>query len=77
MNLDAALPYLAGAVAIPIINFAKNQLNLSGKVVVFLSVGLSAAIGIGAVAFFGENGFDLLRDGSAAFAAATIIYKLL
>ena len=77
MNLTDALPFLAGAVAIPIVNYAKSNLNLSGKPALILSVGVSAALGIGAVAFFGENGFDLLRDGTAAFAAATVIYKLL
>ena len=77
MNLDELLPYLAGVAAIPVINFAKNRLNLSGRPVFILSVVVSDALGIGAVAFFGENGFDLARDFTAAFAAATVIYKLL
>jgi len=76
MDFDTVLPYLAGIVGIPIINLAKGRLNLPTKGVVVLSVVVSAALAVGAVAFF-SDGFDVLADGAKAFAAATIIYKLL
>ena len=76
MDFESALPYLAGAVAIPIINFVKGRLNIPAKGVVILSAVLAGALGVAAVAFFGE-GFDVLSDGARAFAAATVIYKLL
>lgn len=76
MDFETLLPYLAGVIAVPIVQFAKANLNLSGKPVVVLSIVVSAALGVGAVAF-ASDGFDLLRDGTAAFAAATAIYKLI
>lgn len=76
MVLEDLLPYLAGIVGVPIINFAKDKVDLPPRGIVVLSVVISAALGIGAVAFFGD-GFDVLADGAKAFAAATFIYKLL
>ena len=76
MDLEAFLPYIAGAVAIPVINFAKEKLNLAGRWVIALSVVLSAALAYVAVVLFGD-GFNLEEDLTKAFAAATIIYKLL
>lgn len=76
MSLEEALPYLAGGLAIPVLHWVKGALNISGKVVVVLAVIISGALAFGAIWFFGE-GFDLMADGAKAFAAATVIYKLL
>lgn len=76
MDLDAALPYLAGAIAIPIVNWAKNQLGWTGKPVVLLSVALSGVLAFVAMTAAGGS-FDLATDLPQAFAAATVIYKLL
>ncbi len=76
MTLEIALPYLAGALAVPAIQWLKKTFSISGKPVVVLSMVVSGVLAFGAIAFFGE-GFDWLADGANAFAAATVIYKLL
>lgn len=78
LSFEALAPYLAGLVGIPVINFVKNQFGWEGRPVVILAAVVSVALAVGAMAISGElSGFDLLADGAKAFAAASLIYKLL
>ena len=78
MNLEVLLPWIAGALIIPVINFVKSRLNLSGKAAVYLALVVSVA-GAAAALFVrgGFTGEDLLANLTIVFTTATALYKLL
>ena len=78
MSLEVLIPWIAGFVALPVINFVKSRLNLSGKAAVYLALAVSVAGA--AVALFVSGGFtgeDLLANLTIVFTTATALYKLL
>ena len=78
LSLEALLPYLAGLIGVPVVNWLKEKLGASGKGAVLLAYAVSLILAVVALALAGElSGVDLLEDGAKAFAAATILYKLL
>jgi len=78
MTLEILLPYLAGVVALPIINILKARFALGGDAAVLLSFFVSLALAAAAIALTGGfGGEDLMADVAKVFAVATIAYKLL
>lgn len=78
LSLEALAPYLAGLIGVPVVSWAKNQFGWEGKPVVILAAVISVVLAVVAMAASGElSGVDLLEDGAKAFAAATLIYKLI
>ena len=78
MSLEALVPWIAGFVALPVINLVKSRLNMSGKAAVYLALAMSVA-GAAAALFVsgGFTGEDLLANLTIVFATATALYKLL
>jgi hypothetical protein len=78
MTLEILLPYLAGLLGVPVVNFIKVRFGLAGSASVYLSLGVSVALALGALALTGGfTGADLPANIAIAFAVAQAAYKLL
>lgn len=78
MTIEIALPYLAGLLGVPIVNFLKSQFNIYGQAAVWLTFVVSLGLAVGAILLTGGfNGEDLIADLAKVFAVATAAYKLL
>lgn len=78
MTLEIVLPYLAGLVGVPIVNFLKTKLNLYGASAVVLTFVVSLALAIASILLTGGfAGEDIVADLTKVFAVATAAYKLL
>ena len=79
-----AIQLILGAVGAPtLFDWLKKQFGFEGTTALVFVVGLSAAVGVGALLISGELGFaqltweNLPQAVSMVFSAATIAYKLL
>ena len=78
MDFQDVLSLLAGAVGVPVINFLKGKLNLSGNAALALSLVVSVALAIAAISASGEFSPDgLFAIGAQVFAASQIVYRLI
>ena len=81
--MEQAIYWLAGGIGVPLIQWLKKTLKIEGKSAMWLTVGVSVLIAIGALVFSDEvEPGDLTPAGVFAvfgqvLAAATIAYKFL
>lgn len=79
--MEQALYWLAGAIGVPLIQWLKNQLGIEGKAALWLTVGVSVLVAVGAL--FISDGFEDLTPASVfavfgqVLSAATLAYKFL
>ena len=78
MTIEILLPYLAGLLGVPVVNFIKSRFNLSGQSAVYLTVAVSALLAVASILLTGGfKGEDFVADLTKVFAVATAAYKLL
>jgi len=83
MELEQAIYWIAGGVGVPVIQWLKKRLDMSGKAALWLTVGVSVAVAVGALYFSdGVAVADMTPAGILAvfgqvLAAATIAYQAL
>ncbi len=83
MELEQAIYWIAGGIGVPLIQWLKNKLSVSGKSALWLTVGISVAVAVAAlyfsdgVAFVDMNPAGILAVFGQVLAAATLAYKFL
>ncbi|KAA3644784.1 MAG: hypothetical protein DWQ07_15370 [Chloroflexi bacterium] len=80
--LAELLPYLVGVIGVPVINWLKAQLALSGKPAMWLTIAVSFVLAIGALFLVGDLSLaSFTVEGIFAalgqvLATTTVVYKL-
>lgn len=75
--------FVIGMIGMPLVDFLKKKLGLESTAALFFAAAGAAVLGIGALFLSGEIGLvdftwaNLPNAFAAAFAAATLAYKLL
>ncbi len=78
MTIEVFLPYIAGLVGVPVVNFLKTRFNLAGDAAVWLTGAVSLVLAVASILLTGGfAGEDLVADLTKVFAVATVAYKLL
>lgn len=78
MTLETFIPFVAGAIGVPVINFLKVQFALEGKAAVVLATAVSIALAVVALLMTGGfSGESLLANAAIVFSTAQLVYKLL
>ena len=78
MDINVFLPWIAGVVGFPIINFVKSKLGAESKYAVIVAIAVSVVLA--AVVLFITGGFtgeNFLANVAIVFSTATAVYKLL
>lgn len=82
--MEEALYWLVGVVGVPLVNFLKSRLGWEGVQALWLTVAVSAVLGVGALLLSRElDWIDFVNPQSffaalgSILAAATLAYKLL
>lgn len=78
MKLEVFIPWIAGVVGVPVVNWLKQRFNLQGRGAVILTVAVSVLLAVAALLFTGGfSGENVLANAAIVFSTATLIYKLL
>ena len=83
MELNQLIPWIVGALGVPVLSFLKGKFNLEGKPALVLVSAVSVLIAVAALFISGDasltdfNWSNLVGVSSQVFAAATVVYKLL
>jgi hypothetical protein len=79
ITLETLIPWLAGAIGVPVVNWLKTRLGWSGRAAVVLAAAVSVVLAGVALLATGEaiSPAALLDNFGAVMAAATLIYKLI
>ena len=81
--MEQAIYWLAGGIGVPLIQWLKNKLGVKGKAAVWLTLGVSVLIAVGALVFSDEialgnlTAAGILAVFGQVLAAATLAYKFL
>ena len=82
-TLEQAVYWLVGALGMPLIEWLKRRLGLSGPAALWLALGVAVLLAVIALALNGDLRVDALTPETAlpafaqVLAAATLAYKLL
>ncbi|KAA3643440.1 MAG: hypothetical protein DWQ07_23285 [Chloroflexi bacterium] len=83
MNFEEFLPWISGALGVPVINWLKTQFGFAGKAAMWLTLAVSVAVSLSALLLTQQISFmdfsveNVLNIFGQVVAAATIVYKLL
>ena len=79
--MEELIPWVVGAIGVPIVSWLKNRLGWSGKQALWLTAGVSALLAIGVLFYTGGLVVDEITWQNVAgvfgkvFSAATLVYK--